>query len=490
MDNTLYNDGSESGGDLSLAIDVYDWFNADMNTVRIESPGNFTMIESTTIIDGGPGYSTYQIDITDATPSEGSIDLFISIISEQENWQEFISGVNTTSYFTHSVGVGTELPIALLIEWVDPVELDGPWTTEMSPCIAQETDNELKAFWFGYMPPYNTDDIGAYSSNGLNWIGKTNTFGTWTSTGIFYRDDHCKIAPTQAGSCLIMIDIFFGSPYYLTLINTDRMLKGSYPYTFNWIPNGYSYNIEMMSDNSGYIFGVQDRSGTLSANKTSGPNQAGGSDPFQINTGSDGRLSHVRSWGCDSGNILWLAYCKTSLDGIYLAHGDDSTNLTWTDGYLVWQDAGYDDIRDPSMHLVNGVIHLSFLRHNTTTDEYELCYTYGDTTSGFSTPAVIDTSTSSIEDAHLQFGNYAGGYDIIGAAYMKESGIWFAFSYDDGDTWSEPEAVQTLEEIAEDPDMIFIDHAGSLTEDFIVIWVQGGGDQNDCYTRMGHFVEN
>jgi len=33
LENTLYNDGSESGGDLSLAIDVYDWFNADLNTI-------------------------------------------------------------------------------------------------------------------------------------------------------------------------------------------------------------------------------------------------------------------------------------------------------------------------------------------------------------------------------------------------------------------------------------------------------------------------
>ena len=45
-ENTLYNDGEESGGDLSLAINVYDWFNADMNTVRVESPGNFAMLES------------------------------------------------------------------------------------------------------------------------------------------------------------------------------------------------------------------------------------------------------------------------------------------------------------------------------------------------------------------------------------------------------------------------------------------------------------
>jgi hypothetical protein len=196
----------------------------------------------------------------------------------------------------------------------------------------------------------------------------------------------------------------------------------------------------------------------------------------------------VRSWGRDSNNILWLAYGKTTLDGIYLAYGNDNTNLTWTDNFLVWQDAGYDNVRDPSMHLVNGVIHISFVRHNISTGEYELCYTYGDTTGGFPDPVVIDSSMSSIEDAHLQFGNYIS-YDISGAAYMKESAIYFSFSYDDGETWQPPEAVQTLSEPAEDPDMIFINHAGSLTEDLIIIWVQGGGANNDCYTRMGHFIE-
>ena len=82
VENTLWNDGTESGGESSLAIDVYDWFNAHLNTVRVESPGNFGMVESETPIGGGEGYSTYQIDIIDATPGEGSIDLLICIESE------------------------------------------------------------------------------------------------------------------------------------------------------------------------------------------------------------------------------------------------------------------------------------------------------------------------------------------------------------------------------------------------------------------------
>ncbi len=272
----------------------------------------------------------------------------------------------------------------------------------------------------------------------------------------------------------------------MTLFDNDRIIKSSPTYTFDWIPN-YTYNIEVMTDNTGYIYAVSDGGGIINGNKTASPNICSGSNPYVVYSGGDARLSHVRSWGCDSSNILWLVYGKTSLDGIYLANGDDSNNTSWTTGYLVWSDAAYDDIRDPSMDLVNGVIHLSFVRREIASGTYELCYTHGDTTDGFSTPVVIDTSASPIEDAHLQYGNYAG-YNIPATAYMKENAIWFALSPDEGNTWQPPEAVQTLSEVAEDPDMIFINHVGSLTQDFIVIWVQGGGSANDCYSRMGFFT--
>jgi len=46
VSNTLYNDGVDSGGELHLSIDVYDWFDADLNTVKVESTGNFNPVTS------------------------------------------------------------------------------------------------------------------------------------------------------------------------------------------------------------------------------------------------------------------------------------------------------------------------------------------------------------------------------------------------------------------------------------------------------------
>lgn len=79
VENTLFNDGAEYGGDLSLDIHVYDWYNADLNTVSVESPGNFVITESSTATGGGPGYSTYTIEITDATPVPDEIQMLCSV---------------------------------------------------------------------------------------------------------------------------------------------------------------------------------------------------------------------------------------------------------------------------------------------------------------------------------------------------------------------------------------------------------------------------
>jgi len=75
LKNTLWNDGNGSGGNLSLSVDVYDHFKVDLNTVRVQSPGNFSGASTATPVGSGDGYSTYQIDITGATPAAGSIPL-------------------------------------------------------------------------------------------------------------------------------------------------------------------------------------------------------------------------------------------------------------------------------------------------------------------------------------------------------------------------------------------------------------------------------
>ena len=110
IENTLWNDGVDSGGDLSLAIGAYDWYNAGMNSVRVESPGNFAMTETTTPTGGGVGYSTYQVDITEATPAQNEIELLITVECEVSGYGGMIPGKTQASYFVISIPVDDEAP--------------------------------------------------------------------------------------------------------------------------------------------------------------------------------------------------------------------------------------------------------------------------------------------------------------------------------------------------------------------------------------------
>ena len=108
--NTLWNEGGDSGGGLSLMIDVYDWFNAGLNKVKVESPGNFPTVTVDTPTGGGDGYSTYSVDISDATPGPGSIDLLITVESEVVGYQDMLPGKAVSAYFTHTSQVAGEGP--------------------------------------------------------------------------------------------------------------------------------------------------------------------------------------------------------------------------------------------------------------------------------------------------------------------------------------------------------------------------------------------
>ncbi len=110
IENTLFNDGEENGGELSLDVLVYDWFNPDINTVRIESPGNLTTTETSTPIDGGPGYSTYSIDFTEATPSQEEIELFITVECEVSGYGGLLPGKKQAMYWFADIPVDDESP--------------------------------------------------------------------------------------------------------------------------------------------------------------------------------------------------------------------------------------------------------------------------------------------------------------------------------------------------------------------------------------------
>ena len=121
--NTLWNDGSDSGGNLGLKIDLWDHYDAALNTIFADSPGNFSAVGPVAPTGGGAGYSTYQVDITSATPSQGSIDVLITALSEKTGYGDLLPGKTVSAYFIYTAEVsstGNTPPVAVLDTLYDP----------------------------------------------------------------------------------------------------------------------------------------------------------------------------------------------------------------------------------------------------------------------------------------------------------------------------------------------------------------------------------
>ena len=111
VENTLYNENGDAGGDLVLAIDVYDWFGAGLNAIKVESGANFPVTEASIPSGGGTGYSTYEIEILDATPvTAGEIDIFITATCQVAGFGGLLPGKPQSAYAFFTVTVDDEAP--------------------------------------------------------------------------------------------------------------------------------------------------------------------------------------------------------------------------------------------------------------------------------------------------------------------------------------------------------------------------------------------
>ena len=113
LENTLYFEESTGlgGGELSLELKLYDWYDADDYTITAES---LTGIPSTTApgpIDGGENYSTYKIDLPGTElAANGDIEILITAASSYSGYGGILPGKTVSNYFVCSVNVDSEGP--------------------------------------------------------------------------------------------------------------------------------------------------------------------------------------------------------------------------------------------------------------------------------------------------------------------------------------------------------------------------------------------
>ena len=466
-ENTLWNDDIDSGGDLSLLIDVYDWFNADLNTVRVESPGNFTLVESATTTGGGVGYSTYEIDITGATPAAGEIDLLLSIVSDELDFGGFIPGINTTAYFTYTAIVEGETPPQYHWELDDGgLMYDVYLHDDLSPALAQETDGQIRCYWTAdsvigqASHPHGQSQAMASDDGGLTWSAYHQYWGHGNDGCL----DHAKIYPGDNGNSYGLHPLARaggtpGLPHYQAGAGLD--LTFGYSWAFTMIryqdcpeiivdANGYvhTYGDRNNSDlNSGIYQQICNQQNTLYNDWTGWPDPENVPWPSMwwpldkvLVAATPARLSDTRSCDDDSTGTIYLAYWgDTSTDYIKIARSTDgAAGLLW-ESVNVFEEAGYSDVRDPGLDIdANDRMHISFLRHNDTTDRDEVCYTYstdgGDTWSNI---VVVHDTLNYLTDTPIEAYEYLGA-DVVAITFEEDDSFYFVSSFDAGQNWIEP----------------------------------------------------
>jgi len=469
IENTLYNDGEASGGGLKLDVDVYDWFKADMNTVRIESPDNFAMVESADVVGDGEGFSTYEVDINNATPAPDEISLLISVVSENENFGGFIPGVNTTAYFTCTIPVSGGTP--LQYHW----ELDAGGLVydlslfdDMSPALAWETDDQLRCYWTSDSTPGHPwnpcgqDQAVRSDDGGQTWIDYHQYWGHGNDGCM----DHAKIIAADNGNSFALHPLakpggVESPPHYYAGASTNWDMGFSWAFTMlpycdcgelicagdgylhvfgdkkDWVPQSGIY--QQVCNQTYTFFNDWSWWPDPDPDKIPWPSMWW---PLDIHLVADqpAHLSNTRSIGDDSSGTIYLAYWGgTEGDFIKIARSTDgSTGLNW-DNLTIFDASGYSNVRDPGLDVdANDRIHLSFLRHNDSTDEDEVCYTYSsDGGDSWSPIQVVYTSDSLLTDTPVVAYEALGAY-VVAITYEEADGVYFVSSFDAGQNWEMP----------------------------------------------------
>ncbi len=110
-ENSLWNDGEESGGHLLMNITAYDWYGSTQSLLSIESPGNFTSLIDEPPIGLSDVSALWEYDSGNATPAEGSIEILLTVKCEAVGYGGLLPGKVQAAYTVLEIPVSDE-PLA------------------------------------------------------------------------------------------------------------------------------------------------------------------------------------------------------------------------------------------------------------------------------------------------------------------------------------------------------------------------------------------
>jgi hypothetical protein len=355
--------------------------------------------------------------IIDSTPNDGSFEWKPIPVENVTTGKIRISDVLGTStdtsddYFTIALPVWLGYEPEIIVD-TTTVTWGGygsyaHYFEEISPAISQDTDGMVHVMHYSLASGEYSRDSQVRSQNGTSWEGCTQFFGT---TGEFYRDDYCKVAPSHDGvtwGCVNHYQISVG--WYS---DVDRMFGGIGYYCFDGAQATNTTSIkrypEVATDQAGYVFMFGDGNveNQIVWNKTNQPGFISNGFPGQVTPvqqlTSDGIISKTRSWARQGEGVALIYY--TSSGNIMLAETTDApTNTTWDTTEIIWTPTGYSNVHTPSLCAdSSGHLFATWTAFNTSLSRYEILASMREVVDGpWIVPTLVSLSANEYKDVHI-----------------------------------------------------------------------------------------
>ncbi|HDS30183.1 MAG TPA: hypothetical protein ENN67_03980 [Firmicutes bacterium] len=529
-----YADGSDFGGTFRADIEVFDWQGgiAAGNTVpneieRIIIEGDFIpggthyWTQSELIAVASPGTensSVFQVEITNCEPKNSGDSVFWVIVESGGMFGEsYYQGYPTkypesarrASFVTGNVLVDDESPyIPPKVHYVlDTGGLlsDFSGFDDISPALAWETDDRLRCIWASddlYEDhPYSIPRGMRSDNGGVTWTD----YQTYGSHGNARLRDHTKLMPANNGNSFLLYALSWkteDNPFYEAGRSSDKSISWNYANMFV----GFHDCGELLCASDGYIhvFGDKnpDAAGIFqkvgnqkwtwfydwSGHPDPPPNWWWPEVPIHPVAPPPARNSDTRSIGDDSDGTFYLAYWGgPGNEFIKIAKSTDTfTALEW-EQLTVFQQSGFSSVRDPGLDIdANDVVHVSFLRHNTSTGMDEVCYTYSiDGGYNWSAVKVAHSSENVMTDTPIE-AYEAFGESIVAIAFEDGDSVWFTYSLDSGNSWHDPILVSyTGSSVDRMPDMVV-----GTDNNLHFAWSHKGANDWEIHFRNAVLVED